>query len=50
MADSVNGKPEEHFLMVLNVHSTDAGTIAKALKSFLQQKQLDLKKVDWPRI
>ncbi len=27
----VNGKPEEHFLMVLHVHSRDASTIAEAL-------------------
>ena len=40
----VNGKPEEHFLTVLDVHSTDAGTIAEALQS-LQQKQLDLMKL-----
>ena len=46
----VNGKPEEHFLTVLHIYSTDNGTIAEALQSFLQQKQLDLKKVDWPRI
>ena len=37
----VNGKPEEHFLKVLHVRSTDAGTITEALQSFLQQKQLD---------
>ena len=36
----VNGKPEEHFLTVLHVHSIDVGTIAEALQSFLQQKQL----------
>ena len=41
----VNGKPEEHYLTVLQVRSTDAGTIAEALQSFLQQKQLDLKKM-----
>ena len=41
----VNGKPEEHFLTVLHVHSTDAGTIAEALQSFMQQKQLDLRKL-----
>ena len=44
MADG-NGKPEEHFLTVLYVRSTDAGTIAEALQSFLQQKQLDLRKL-----
>ena len=37
----VNEKPEEHFLMVLHVCSTDAGTIAEALQSFLQHKQLE---------
>ena len=31
----VNGTPEEHFLRVLHVRSTDAGTIAEALQSFL---------------
>ena len=41
----VNGKPEEHFLMVLHVRSTDAGTIKEALQSFLQEKQLDLRKL-----
>ena len=40
----VNGKPEEHFLTVLHVRSTDAGTIGEALQS-LQQKQLDLSKL-----
>ena len=38
----INGKSEEHFLTVLHVRSTDAGTITEALQSFLQQKQLDL--------
>ena len=41
----VNGKPEEHFLTVHHVCSTDAGTIAEAVQSFLQQKQLDLRKL-----
>ena len=41
----VNGKPEVHFLTVLHVHYTDAGTIAEALQSFLQHKQLDLRKL-----
>ena len=41
------GKTEEHFLTVLYVRSTDAVTIAEALQSFLQQKQLE---VDWPGI
>ena len=41
----LNGKPEEHFLTVLHVRSKDAGTIAEALQSFLQQKQLDLRKL-----
>ena len=40
-----NGKPAEHFLTVLHVRSTDAGTIAEALQSFLQQKLLDLRKL-----
>ena len=38
-------KTEEHFLTVLHVCSTDAGSIAEALKSFLQKKQLDLRKL-----
>ena len=41
----VNGKPEEHFLTVFHVSSTDSSTIAEALQSFLQQKQLDLRKL-----
>ena len=41
----VNGKPEEDFLTVHHVHFTDACTIAEALQSFLQQKQLDLRKL-----
>ena len=41
----VNGKPEEHFLTILHVRSTDACTIAEALRSFLQQKQLDLRRL-----
>ena len=31
--------------MVLHVRSTDAGTIAEALQSFILQKQLDIKKL-----
>ena len=38
-------KTEEHFLTVLHVHSTNSGTIAEALQSFLQLKQLDLRKL-----
>ena len=41
----VDGKSDEHFLTVLHVHSTDAGTIAEAVQSFLQQMQLDLRKL-----
>ena len=41
----VNEKPEAHFLTVLHFHFTDVCTIAEALQSFLQQKQLDLKKL-----
>ena len=41
----VNGKPAEHFLTTLHIHSTDACTIIEALHSFLQQKQLDLRKL-----
>ena len=36
----INEKPEEHFLTVLHVHSTDVGTIAEALQSFLHKLQL----------
>ena len=36
----VNGNPENHFLMVLYVCSTDAGTIGEDLESFLQQNNL----------
>ena len=41
----VIGKPEEYFLTVLHVRSTDAGTIAEALQSFVQHKQLYLRKL-----
>ena len=41
----LNGKPEEYFLTILHVRSTDAGTIGEALQSFLQQKQLDPRKL-----
>ena len=41
----VNGKTEKHFLMLLHVRSTAAGTITEALQSFLLQKQLDLRKL-----
>ena len=41
----VNGKTEEHFLTVLLICCTDAGTITEALESFLQQKQLDPRKL-----
>ena len=34
-----------HFLTVLHVCSTDAGTVADALQSFLQHKQLDIRKL-----
>ena len=41
----VNGKRKEHFLMVHHVHSKDASTIAEALLSFLQQRQLYLRRL-----
>ena len=41
----VNRKPEKHFLTLLHICSTDVGTIAEALQSFLQQEQLDLRKL-----
>ena len=31
--------------MLLHVHSTDAGTIVETLQSFLQQKQLNQRKL-----
>ena len=40
-----NGKTRGAFLTVLHVRSTEAGVIAEALQSFLQQKQLDLRKL-----
>ena len=40
----VNGKQGEHFLTVLHARSTDVN-ITEALQSFLQQKQLDLRKL-----
>ena len=41
----VNEKPEKNFLTVLHVCSTDASSSTEALQSFLQQKQLDLRKL-----
>ena len=35
----VNGKPEEHFLMVFHVHSTDAGSIAEAFAVLLTAEE-----------
>ena len=32
----VNGKPEEHFLKVLHVRSTDAGTMAEAYSPYIR--------------
>ena len=42
---SIIGKPVEHFLMVLVVWSPDSSTLIGALLTFLQQKQLDLRKL-----
>lgn len=41
----VNGCPEEHFLTVLHIKSTDAKTITEALTSFISQKGLDYHKL-----
>ena len=41
----VNGKPEECFLTLLHILFTDAFTTGVALQSFLQQKQLDIRKL-----
>ena len=41
----VNGCPEEHFLTVLHVKSTDAENITDALTSFISGNNLDYKKV-----
>ena len=41
----VNGCPEEHFLTVLHVKSTDAETITDTLTSFISEKNLDYSKL-----
>ena len=41
----VNGCPEEHFLTVLHVKSTDAETISAALTSFITENDLDYRKL-----
>ena len=40
----VNGCPEEHFLTVLHVKSTDAEAITDTLTSFISEKNLDCRK------
>ena len=37
----VNGCPEEHFMTILHVKSTDTDTITKAITSYLQEKNLN---------
>ena len=41
----VNGCPEEHFLTVLHVKSTDAEAITDTLTSFISEKNLDCRKL-----
>ena len=41
----VNGCHEEHFMTILHVKSTDAVTITKAITSYLQQKNLNCRKL-----
>ena len=41
----VHGRPEEHFLTVLHVRSTDAATITEALQSFISQNQIDVNRM-----
>ena len=41
----VNGSPEEHFLTIVHVTSTDAATITDALISFIREKNLDFRKL-----
>ena len=41
----VNGCPEEHFLTVLHVKSTDAEAITDTLTSFISEKNLDYRKL-----
>ena len=41
----VNGCPEEHFMTILHIKSTDADTITKAITSYLQEKNLNCRKL-----
>ena len=41
----VNGCPEEHFLTVLYVKSTDAETISATITSFISENNLDCRRV-----
>ena len=41
----VNGRPEEHFLSILHVKSTNAATITEAITSFLNENNLDYRKL-----
>ncbi len=41
----VNGRPEEHFLSILHVKSTNAAAITDALTTFLNENNLDYRKL-----
>ena len=41
----VNGCPEEHFLTILHVKSTNAAAITDAITSFISEKNLDYRKL-----
>ena len=41
----VNGCPEEHFMTILHVKSADADIITKAITSYLQEKNLNCRKL-----
>ena len=41
----VNGRPEEHFMTVLNVSSANAEAITKELTSYLEEKEFDCRKL-----
>ena len=41
----VNECPEEHFMTILHVKSTDADTITKAITLYLQEKNLNCRKL-----
>ena len=41
----VNGCPEEHFMIILHVKSTDADAITKVITSYLQENNLNCRKL-----